>query len=504
VSDGRRWPVSALAAAGLVFILLATASSGGYRFGVSDQAFSVPSVIHALTPEAFPRDSAMIDTQARFMLFDDGVAAVMRFTGLSIEAIYLAGYLVSTALLWTGLVLLTRTFAASRWVLVLLGAVVALRHRIPRTTVNSFEPYFYPRTLAFAFGVLALAAFLYRRPWLALALTVAAALAHVTTGLWFIVLVGVAWACLDTRVRAVAAAAVLAGLALLAWGWSSGHLTPLVTPMDDAWLAVMADNDSLFPSQWPLWAWAANLALPAALVAIHRARGQRGSTRVEDGALVWGALALFLIFLVTLPLVMWRWTFPTQLQISRVFWLIDFLVALYGAALIAEVASGRSSPLSMRTIALAVLALTTLRATFVMLHERAERSLFQVGLPASDWTDAMHWLEHQPLDVHVLADPGHVLLYGSSVRVAAHRDVVLENVKDTAVALYSRDVAMRVRERRASIGDDFAHLAPARADALARQYGVDYLVTAGDPLSLPVAYQNATFRVYDMRRRSQR
>src|SRR5215831_18071823 len=63
----QRWPAPALAAAGLLFILLATASSAGYRFGVSDQAFSVPSVIHALTPGAFPRDSAMIDTQARFM-----------------------------------------------------------------------------------------------------------------------------------------------------------------------------------------------------------------------------------------------------------------------------------------------------------------------------------------------------------------------------------------------------------------------------------------------------
>jgi hypothetical protein len=48
---------------------------------------------------------------------------------------------------------------------------------------------------------------------------------------------------------------------------------------------------------------------------------------------------------------------------------------------------------------------------------------------------------------------------------------VLEDVKDTAVALYSRDVAMRVRERRARL-DDFAHLSTLRATALARQYAV--------------------------------
>ena len=66
------------------------------------------------------------------------------------------------------------------------------------------------------------------------------------------------------------------------------------------------------------------------------------------------------------------------------------------------------------------------------------------------------------------------------------------------MALYSRDVAMRVRERRARL-DDFAHLSTLRATALARQYAVDYLVTAGEPLAFPVAYQNERFRIYDLR-----
>ena len=97
-----------------------------------------------------------------------------------------------------------------------------------------------------------------------------------------------------------------------------------------------------------------------------------------------------------------------------------------------------------------------------------------------------------------MADLGHVLLYGSSVRVAAHRDVVLEDAKDTAVALYSREIALRVGERRASLAD-FGRLSSERAANLSRQYEVDYLVTAGAPLSFPVAYANGTFRIYDMR-----
>ena len=53
----------------------------------------------------------------------------------------------------------------------------------------------------------------------------------------------------------------------------------------------------------------------------------------------------------------------------------------------------------------------------------------------------------------MLADPGHAWKYGTSVRVSAARDVFLEEVKDSALAIYSRDVASRVVERTAAIGD---------------------------------------------------
>jgi hypothetical protein len=500
----ERWPATALAAAGLLFILLATASAGGYRFGVSDQAFHVPAVVRALTPAAFPHDASLLDAEARLMVFDDIVAAAVRTSGLSIETIFLLGYLVTTALLWVGLVLLARTIYGSAWSLLLLGAIVTLRHRIPRTTVNSFEPYFYPRTLAFALGVLGIAAVLRRRPWFAVAATGAAVVAHATTGLWFVVVVAVAWMRLDSRVRRLAWAGVAGVLVVAAWMALSGRLASSLAPMDGTWLAVMADNNSLFPTEWPAWAWAVNLALPVVLFGIHRARVRRQSSRVEDEAVVWGALALVAVFVASLPLVAWRWTLPTQLQFSRVFWLIDFLVALYGVALIDDLVRHRSSRSTLSRIALAVLAIALLRGTFVMRREHPERALFQVTLPVSDWNDAMQWLARQPGGINVLADPGHSLLYGSSVRVAAHRDVVLENIKDTSVALYSREVAMRVRERRANIGSDFAHLSTSRAGVLARTYDVDYLVTSGDAVSFAVAYRNETFRIYDLRRASPR
>ena len=90
-----------------------------------------------------------------------------------------------------------------------------------------------------------------------------------------------------------------------------------------------------------------------------------------------------------------------------------------------------------------------------MFVERPERALFEVRLVESPWQDAMRWMQGQPRDAHVLADPGHAWKYGTSVRVAAERDVFLEEVKDSAVAIYSRDVAIRssIEQERSGISD---------------------------------------------------
>ena len=67
------------------------------------------------------------------------------------------------------------------------------------------------------------------------------------------------------------------------------------------------------------------------------------------------------------------------------------------------------------------------------------------------------------------------------MRVSASRDVFLEDVKDSAIAIYSRDVAQRVVERAAALGD-FTTLTPERARALATTYDLDYLVTEADSI----------------------
>lgn len=484
--------MAALAAGGILFALLATANGAGYRYGVSDQAFYIPVVDRAINPGLFLRDGALIDAQGRLMLSDEIIAALARTTSIPLDVIFFAGYLLSLALIWLGLMAIGTQVNASPWATIALAAVFTLRHRIPRTSANSFEPYFHPRMLAFGIGLLAVAALLRRRTWLAIVLVAIAGAVHVTTALWFSILIGVALVILEPSLRRLAMAGGVAAVGLGAWALTAGPLRSSMTIMDPVWLQAVASKDSLFATQWPLWAWIANLGLLAILWWAHRRRRALGRARAEDDALVWGATALAAVFLVTLPFIVGRVAFPVQLQISRVFWLIDAIATVYLMSLLVDRRMARA-------VAIALIAFSVLRGGYVMLIERPERSLFSLHLADSPWEDAMRWIARSPVDTHVLADPGHAWKYGTSVRVAAARDVFVEDQKDSAIAIYSGDVAHRVVERTAALGD-FAALSAGRARELAEAYGLDYLVTESS-LDLPLAYQNAQFRIYQLRAR---
>ena len=475
---------------GVLFLLLATANGAGYRYGVSDQAFYIPVVAHAIDPHTFPRDASLIDAQGHLMITDEIIASVARVTSLPLDTIFLVGYLLSVALIGIAVMLIGQRISVTPWVVVAILAALTLRHRIPRTSANSFEPYFHPRMLAFGLGLLAVAALLRRRIWFGIALVGAAALIHVTTGLWFSILIGVALVRLEPVMRRLAIVTAIAATAIGAWALIAGPLRASMTQMDDVWLQAVASKDSLFASQWPLWAWIANLALLALLWWAHVRRQRSGQATSEDGALIWGATALVAVFLLTLPLVVARLAFPVQLQISRVFWLVDVLATMYVLSLLVN---GRIA----KAVAIGLMVVSVSRGAYIMLVERPDRALFSMHLVESPWQDAMGWLSRQPVDTHVLADPGHSWKYGTSVRVSATRDVLLEDVKDSAIAIYSRDVAHRVVERAAAIGD-FTTMTPDRARELAAKYDLNYLVTEGS-LDLPLAYKNSQFRIYSLK-----
>jgi hypothetical protein len=469
-----------------IFVLVATANGAGYRYGTSDQAFYIPSVVRAVDPAAFPRDASLIDSQGRLMLADDVIAAIVGVTRVPSDLLFLGAYVASLLVIWLALTAIGRRLYPSVWLTVALVAAFTLRHQIPRTSANSFEPYFHPRMLAFGFGAMAIAAVLHRRMWPAVAFVGISGIVHATTGLWFAVIVGVAIVRLDAPFRARAIGAVVAAILFLVWAGIAGPLQGSFVTMDPAWLAALAGKDSLFASDWPIWAWVMNLSLIVIAWFAYRVRRR---SEPELSALIWGAAALVGVFLFTLPLVRAKIAFLVQLQIPRVFWLADFVALL---CLIGLARRERSA----KILAAVMVAVAIGRGIYVMAVEHPERPLMAVHLPSSEWEDAMRWIKAQAAKSHVLAHPGHAWKYGTSVRVSAERDVFLEEVKDSAIAIYSRDVAVRYNERVSEIGD-FDQLSVDRISNLAARYDLDYLVAEAD-LTLPVAYRNARFKVYSL------
>jgi hypothetical protein len=484
------------------FLLVAIANGGGYQYGVSDQAFYIPAVLRHLDPALFPRDAALLHAQERLTMFGELLAWASRSAGVSLPSLFFACYLAGLAVLLAALVGLGRTASRSRWTVAAFAMAMTLRHRIAQTGVNTLEGYFHPRLLAYAIGLTAIVAFLRGRTGLALLLVAATAFLHPTTAVWFGLLIGVAGIVSDRRWRGpVIGCAAVAGV-VAGWALVAGPMRPALAVMDAEWLAALAQKDYLFPGRdWPLWAWAVNFAYPALIVLLYRARRRAGVAVEREAGLVAGSLALFAAFLLSLPLIAGRVALAVQLQVPRVFLILELVTAAYLVWFLAEGAGwarrASGAPRAAVVTFTALAALAAGRGAYTMLHDHPERRLIEVGLAPGAWRDANQWLRTTPKTTHVLADPGHAWRYGTSVRVAAERDVLLEEQKDSAVAMYSRDVARRVVARSRAL-EGLNEFSTGRLRALAAEYELDFLVTER-AIDLPLAYRNERFSVYRLR-----
>ncbi|MGH9409470.1 MAG: hypothetical protein ACRD1V_08445 [Vicinamibacterales bacterium] len=481
----------------ICFVVLATMNSAGYRYGASDQAFYIPVVLRALDPALFPRDAALIDSQGHLTLFDNVVAGVIKVTGVSIQHLFLGLYLLSLALLVTASLRIARRFYATAWTGLALAAALTLRHEIAKTGANMLEGYFQPRQLAFALGLWAVAAFLDRRDWLWPLLLATAAALHPTTAMWFVVWLAVAAWFGRTRWRpalTAAAAVGAAGVALAIW---RGPLEGRLAIMDRDWLAVIADKGYLFPVGWPVSAWITNLVSVPVIVLAWRARARRGLTIDGETPLVLGALALVLVFVVSLPLNAARVALVIQLQIPRVFWMLDVFGTIYLVWWLSEGGAAGPSRTRAAIVTTVVLLCSMARGTYANFVQFRDRPLFAVDVANPDWRDAMAWARSTDVDSGWLADPMHAVKYGSSVRAAGWRDVLLERVKDHALAMYDRSIAMRVADREQALSV-LAWDTPSGARALAKRYDLDYLVI-DHPLDLPLAHRSGSLFIYKLR-----
>jgi hypothetical protein len=487
--------MKAFAACLLPFVLLATLNSAGYRYGASDQAFYIPAVLLRLDPSLYPRDRAVLSAQAPLTGADEIVATIVRATGLSVPATCAVLYVVSLALIAFATWMVGGVLYRTSWASVALLAALTLRHAVPDSGTNTLEGYFHPRQLAFALGALAIAAFLRRRLGVAGALLAAAAAMHPTTTMWFAICLGTAALVSERRLRRVLATLAVFAAAGAVWAVTAGPLAARLVVMDQEWLATLGDKDYLFPLRWSWDAWLINVGYIPVIFWVYRSRVRAGVATTHERGLVGGCLALAAIFAAAVPLNAAGIALAVQLQPGRVFWLLDFVAIVYLVWRLGEgaTASGRRALWLSAVLVVA----SVIRGGYLHVVLFPDRPIAEVYVRNDDWGRAMAWAQGTDVASGWLANPIHAALYGTSVRLAGRRDVMVEALKDGALGLYDRSIAMRTRERLEAIGD-FEAMTPTRARALAAAYGLDYLIT-DQPLDLPVAFSSGALSIYTIR-----
>lgn len=496
----RPAPPAVWASAALAFCLVAILNTGGYRFGISDQAFYLPAIQRHLVPESFPRDRIVLDDQDKLNVFTRVTAAAVRATGVESAPVFALLHALTLVTLFGGAMAVGRALGLSPWALTALAAALTLRHRVGITGANTLEGYMHPRMLAFAVGLWALAAVLRGRTWPTFIAVAFAAVIHPTTALWVGIWVGATALFSGRRDPRLLGALAAAGGAAAVWAVWLGPLRGHLVLMDDAWRGVLAGKDYLFPETWPAAGWLFVVLYFAAVAGPFWWRRRTGALRPRESAMAGGLGILAAVLVVSFAASAASVALAVQLQVPRVLWMFDFLGTCYVVWLLADVwagpGDGPPAPSWRRWLVVGlIVAAAVARGGYVKWVEHPERPLIRVGLAQDDWQDVLSWLAvRTPLDTHVLAHPGHAWRYGVSVRVAAGRDVFFEEVKDTAMALYSRRVAARVIDRIQAAGDADAWTAE-RVGALAARYDLDYLVSER-PFDLPVAYRNRRFTVY--------
>ena len=483
-------------------------NSAGYRYAASDQAFYIPAIQRQLDPALFPRDGGLIDSQAGLTLIDEISAAVIRHTGLSLQHLFFALYLLSLLLMFGAAIAIGTRLYRTQWTVVALAAALTLRHAIAKTGANTLEGYFHPRQLAFALGLCAVAGLLARRDRLAIVLLLAGAIIHPTTALWFFVWLGVgAWfarpAC-RPALAAGAAAAIIGGIIAV----TAGPLSAGLARMDPEWLAAIGEKD-LYPFEWPFDAWLTNLVTVPIIFYGWRARRRANVLVPGETALTVGALALFVMFVCWLPFNAARVALAVQVQLSRVFWMLDVFATVYLVWWLAErgavAQTLRPAPDSRaqalryvpRIVACVLLLFSLGRGVYTSYVQFPDRKIFAIDVQHEDWRNAMAFARTTDPASGWLADPIHAAKYGASLRATGHRDVLLEALKDPAIAMYDRPTAMRLADRQRAL-QSLNWDTPDGARGLARRFGLDYLVIDRD-LELPLVHQAGSLYIYRLR-----
>ena len=223
-----------------------------------------------------------------------------------------------------------------------LAAALTLRHAIAKSGTNTLEGYFHPRQLAFSLGVLALVALMRRR---------IACRRDACLGRWASApddralvfdldrrcVVGQRSALAHRRLIVAMAPRRSSDIWMLVAGPLAGRLV-----QNGRGVAGDAGNEGLsIPARMAGVCVAAEPGVRAGHpLHLQRRRRDAGLLVPGEHGLVWGCLSLLVVFALALPLNAARLAIVIQLQMPRIFWMLDLLAIVYLVWVIAEDAAG--------------------------------------------------------------------------------------------------------------------------------------------------------------------
>ena len=221
-------------------------------------------------------------------------------------------------------------------------------------------------------------------------------------------------------------------------------------------------------------------------------RRRRGVALPREAGLVAGAARCSSrCFSISWPLMVAGIALALQLQTSRIFWMLDFLAAIYIAWLLAE--APRVARRAARDVA-ALVAIAVGRGVYVWRVEHAGNPVARVGFPQDNWTDAMKWISRTP-DRYARAgrsrsclEVRHQRAGGRRARRLSRRSqgpragVVFARGRGRGAAAHSATRRHSIRSRPLSCGRS-------------RRDTISITSSADRDLDLPVAYRNEQFRI---------
>ena len=261
-------------ALGLFAFTLMAFAIHGYHYGIEDEAIYLPAIKKIIDPTLYPVGSEFFMGQARGTALPWVIAGVTRATHASLPWVVLVAQFVSIYLFLVGCwMVASRCFAAARerWAAIMLVTAL-LTLPIAGTSIYLADQHLHPRTLAYAFLLMAMAWSLSRRALACFVACVAAVLIHPLVGLYGIVFIVVLW------------------LPLQQWATVAGALTaiPFLARPTAAWREALATREYYSLRNWEWYEW---LGLVAPMVIVWVLALVPVSTKAVRGALTSAPLA---------------------------------------------------------------------------------------------------------------------------------------------------------------------------------------------------------------------